>query len=69
MSSLKEECYGSLPIGSILWPSAMQGLTSDGRKLKGCSPSKCSSFGPDAEMLAPESGRASVSRVPIMNEM
>ena len=52
---------GNLPMGYILCPLTVRGVTGEGRRLSLWSPSCFITFSPATETSAPESGRA-VSR-------
>ena len=47
----------------------MCGVTLDGKRLRVCSLSECKSWGPAADMSAPESGSACVSHEPLVDSM
>ena len=53
-------------MGVILYPLAVCGDTSDGRRLSGCSSRRVNSCGPAAEMSAPESGRTDITVDPFV---
>ena len=48
---------GSLPIGCMTVPLTARGVTSEGRRLSGCSWRCSKRFLPATEMSAPESGK------------
>ena len=58
-----------LPIDRILVPFTARGMILEGRRLFTCSPRHLRSSFPAAEILAPESGKISMSADPLRKEM
>lgn len=60
---------GSFPIGCILVPFTVRGVTVDGSKLSLCSPRWVRAVSPATERSAPESGSVSISALPFRDDM